>query len=196
MQIDYLDHLNDNHIFPAVELYFNSLKEKLEPILGSDERAKKLLASSITADQCIAAIHEEKIIGILGVQTKDGGFINPSLKTMTSIYGLIGGIVRLAGLALLYHRTKTEEVYVDGVAVDPAMRGKGIGTKLLEALESKAVEKQMKMITLDVIDINPKAKALYERLGFIAIKNEDIWPLNWIIRFPFKSVTFMKKEIS
>ncbi|MCG8334105.1 MAG: hypothetical protein MJE63_06280, partial [Proteobacteria bacterium] len=50
MQIDYLDHLNDHLLFPAVELYFNSLKEKLEPILGSDERAKKLLAKSVAAD--------------------------------------------------------------------------------------------------------------------------------------------------
>ncbi len=195
MQIDYLDHLNDHLLFPAVELYFNSLKEKLEPILGSDERAKKLLAKSVTADQCIAAVHEGKIIGILGVQTKDGGFVNPSLKTMTSIYGKIGGVIRLAGLALLYHRTKTGEVYVDGVAVHPAMRGKGIGTKLLEVLESKALERQMKVITLDVIDTNPKAKALYKRLGFIEIKKEDIRPLNRFIKLPFKSVTFMEKII-
>ncbi|MCG8336326.1 MAG: GNAT family N-acetyltransferase, partial [Proteobacteria bacterium] len=192
----YLDHLNDNLLFPAVELYFNSLKEKLEPILGSDERAKKLLAKSVAADQCIAAVHEGKIIGILGVQTKDGGFVNPSLKTMTSIYGKIGGVIRLAGLALLYHRTKTGEVYVDGVAVHPAMRGKGIGTKLLEVLESKALEKQMKVITLDVIDTNPKAKALYKRLGFIEIKKEDIRPLNRFIKLPFKSVTFMEKIIA
>ena len=196
MQIDYLDHLNDHLLFPAVELYFNSLKEKLEPILGSDERAKKLLAKSVTADQCIAAVHEGKIIGILGVQTKDGGFVNPSLKTMTSIYGKIGGVIRLAGLALLYHRTKTGEVYVDGVAVHPAMRGKGIGTKLLEVLESKALERQMKVITLDVIDTNPKAKALYKRLGFIEIKKEDIRPLNRFIKLPFKSVTFMEKIIA
>ena len=196
MQIDYLDHLNDHLLFPAVELYFNSLKEKLEPILGSDERAKKLLAKSVAADQCIAAVHEGKIIGILGVQTKDGGFVNPSLKTMTSIYGKIGGVIRLAGLALLYHHTKTGEVYVDGVAVHPAMRGKGIGTKLLEVLESKALEKQMKVITLDVIDTNPKAKALYKRLGFIEIKKEDIRPLNRFIKLPFKSVTFMEKIIA
>lgn len=196
MQIDYLDHLNDHLLFPAVELYFNSLKEKLEPILGSDERAKKLLAKSVAADQCIAAVHEGKIIGILGVQTKDGGFVNPSLKTMTSIYGKIGGVIRLAGLALLYHRTKTGEVYVDGVAVHPAMRGKGIGTKLLEVLESKALERQMKVITLDVIDTNPKAKALYKRLGFIEIKKEDIRPLNRFIKLPFKSVTFMEKIIA
>ncbi len=195
MQIDYIDHLNDDLLYSAVELYFHSLKEKLEPILGNDDRAKKLLSKSITADKCVAAIKEGKIIGILGIQTRDGGFISPDLKTITGIYGKISGVVRLAGLALLFHRTKTGEVYVDGVAVHPDMRGKGVGTKLLEVLESKALEENMKMITLDVIDINPKAKALYERLGFIEVKKENIWPLNWLIKFPFKSVTFMKKTL-
>lgn len=195
MNIEYIDCLTEDLLGPAVDLYFNSLKEKLEPILGGDERAKNLLVSSITKNKCFAALCDGKIVGILGIQTKQGGFINPSLKTMTRIYG-ISGIIRMVGLALLYHQTKTDEVYVDGIAVHPEMRGKGVGTKLLEVLESKALEKRMKMITLDVIDINPKAKALYERLGFSEVKKENIWPLNWFIKFPFKSVTYMKKTIN
>ena len=56
MQIDYLDYLPDEFRASAITLYFNALSEKLEPILGSDERAKKALGSHIATNKCIAAI--------------------------------------------------------------------------------------------------------------------------------------------
>lgn len=38
MQVEYLDYLTDGYKTSAVRLYFNALKEKLEPILGSGSR--------------------------------------------------------------------------------------------------------------------------------------------------------------
>ena len=49
MQVDYLDYLPDDFKFSAIRLYFNALKKKLEPILGSDGRAQEALASNIVA---------------------------------------------------------------------------------------------------------------------------------------------------
>ncbi|CAB1058964.1 hypothetical protein D1BOALGB6SA_3722 [Olavius sp. associated proteobacterium Delta 1] len=56
MQVDYLDYLPDGFKASAIRLYFNSLKEKLEPILGSDGRAQEALASNIATDKCLVAI--------------------------------------------------------------------------------------------------------------------------------------------
>lgn len=76
MQIDYLYNLPDNFRTSAARLYFKALKEKLEPILGSDGRAQEVLASNIMTDKCLVAICNEKLVGIMGIQTNEGGFVD------------------------------------------------------------------------------------------------------------------------
>jgi len=53
-----------------------------------------------------------------------------------------------------------------GIAVIPSLRGRGIGTKLIEAVISRAWEKGLSRIELTVRIDNAKAKALYERFAF------------------------------
>ena len=195
MQIDYLDYLPDDFKISAIRLYFNALKEKLEPILGSDARAQEALASNIATDKCLVAICNGKLVGIMGIQTNKRGFVNPNLKTMVRIYGNFGGILRMGGLAILHHTIGTDELYVDGVAVASEMRGKGIGSHLFELLEQAVLKKRIKTISLEVIDTNPRAKALYERLGFVVVKTKTLWPLDLFVRFPFRSATLMVKTI-
>ena len=47
-----------------------------------------------------------------------------------------------------------------------SLRRLGIGTKLIEALEQKILARGFQTATIGVEDTNPKAKALYERLGY------------------------------
>ncbi len=195
MQINYLTYLPDEFRASAIWLYFNALKEKLEPILGSDGRAQEVLASNIASDKCLVAICDEKLVGIMGIQTNKGGFMNPSLKTTVRIYGILGGIVRMGGLAILHHTSSSDELYVDGVAVAYEMRGKGIGSRLFEMLERNASIKGIRTISLEVIDTNPRAKSLYEQLGFVVMKTQTLWPLNLFVKFPFRSTTLMTKTI-
>lgn len=195
MKIDYLNYLPKEFRDSAIQLYFNSLKEKLEPILGSNGRAQEVLASSITTDKCLVAVCDEKLVGIMGIQTNKGGFVNPSLKTMIRIYGILGGILRMIGLVILHHSTGADEFHIDGVAVTHEMRGEGIGSRLFDLLERTASKKRIRTISLEVIDTNPRAKALYEQLGFVEIKTQAIRPLNLFIKFPFRSATLMVKTI-
>jgi ribosomal protein S18 acetylase RimI-like enzyme len=195
MQVDYKDYLPYEFRASAIQLYFTALKEKLEPILGSDGRAIKALENNIATGKCLVAIFDEKLVGIMGIQTNKGGFLNPRFKTMVNIYGILGGIIRMGGLMILHHTTRTDELYIDGVAVAHEMRGKGIGSSLFDLLERSASEKRIRMISLEVIDTNPRAKALYEHLGFEVMKVQTLWPLSLFIKFPFRSSTLMIKKI-
>ncbi len=49
--------------------------------------------------------------------------------------------------------------------------------KLFAALEKFSRDNELKSIRLDVIDENPRAKELYESLGFIPAKHEKISPI-------------------
>lgn len=56
-------------------------------------------------------------------------------------------------------------INIHDLAVIPEMRGKGIGKKLLEVVEQKAIETDCCKVTLEVRTDN-RAKNLYERMGF------------------------------
>jgi [ribosomal protein S18]-alanine N-acetyltransferase len=74
-----------------------------------------------------------------------------------------GTVVGFAGLALL-----AGEGHVLGLAVDPARRGRGIGTGLLDALLRAAVAAGCDGVTLEVRPSNGPARRLYGRAGFAA----------------------------
>ena len=70
--------------------------------------------------------------------------------------------------------TTTDELYVDGVAVAHEMRGKGVGSRLFDMMERVALKKGIRTISLEVVDTNPRAKILYEHIGFGAMKTQTI----------------------
>ena len=53
-----------------------------------------------------------------------------------------------------------------GIAIKSGYRGIGIGTKLLEILAREAKKQGLKILVLDVFDVNQPAKALYKKTGF------------------------------
>jgi len=58
------------------------------------------------------------------------------------------------------------EWYLDSLVTHQAYRGLGIGKELLEAAFKKAKECGMSVIGLNVDHGNPRARALYEHMGF------------------------------
>lgn len=59
-----------------------------------------------------------------------------------------------------------DELYLDTVCIDPAFRGKGIGTKLLQYAEEVAKQKNISKLSLNVETEKEPAIRLYKRLGY------------------------------
>jgi GNAT superfamily N-acetyltransferase len=55
---------------------------------------------------------------------------------------------------------------VDELYVVPALRGAGLGTRLIEAASQICVELEIARLHLEVDHTNPRAHSLYQRLGF------------------------------
>jgi ribosomal protein S18 acetylase RimI-like enzyme len=177
----------------AAELFLEALSEKFIPILGRKDKAKRLIESSFEPGNCFYAEEDGKLLGLLAFQTIEGSFLNPSLKVLIPIYGILKAIIKAINLSMLRHKTKTGEFYIEAIAVTEFTRGKGIGTKLIETMTEFAMNNEYNCLTLQVIDTNPRAKELYEKLGFSVIKNSKIWPVNKLIGWPFCEVFLMEK---
>lgn len=57
-------------------------------------------------------------------------------------------------------------LYLANMGIIPELRGTGIGSALLKSQVQNARENGYDTVSLDVADDNPKAEALYRRLGF------------------------------
>lgn len=78
--------------------------------------------------------------------------------------GRVVGYVRLraAELASSAHVQR-----VNGLAVDPAVQGRGAGTALVRAALELARERGARRVTLAVLAPNAAARRVYERCGFV-----------------------------
>lgn len=71
---------------------------------------------------------------------------------------------KIIGYFLVY--TAAGEAEIARIAVLEEQRKKGVGTKLLEALDTVCRENQINKVLLDVRESNTKARTFYEKYGF------------------------------
>ncbi|MEO1550281.1 MAG: GNAT family N-acetyltransferase [Pseudomonadota bacterium] len=65
----------------------------------------------------------------------------------------------------------------------PTARGQGVGTRLLSAVEALARARGCTCLRLDVIDTNPRARALYVRQGFEPQAPQRLGPFAGVFGF-------------
>ncbi len=156
----------------AAKLYWQAFGGKLGKILGPAERGERFFCDTINRASIIAATQDGVLLGIAAFQSEGKGFSRAGLRDLFRHYG-IGALWRLIPLALLERSAPADTLQMDGICVDAAARGTGVGSALFDALFAYARERHYRYITLDVIDTNPRARALYERLGFTATGTES-----------------------
>lgn len=179
----------------AAQLYWQAFGGKLGPVFGPDVRALAYLERAIRTDHVIALVGpEQELLGIAGYKTPAGSFSGDSLSDLRAAYGPFGAAWRSWVLALLSGEVDNDRFLVDGICVRLGQRGLGHGSRLLEALCEEARRRNYSYIRLDVIDTNWRARALYEREGFVAIKSDPIGLLRYV--FGFASATTMVKVLS
>lgn len=80
-------------------------------------------------------------------------------------------------MALLYYWNYESTLYIEYIAVDPALRGQNIGTKLIEKLIRENPDRKV------ILEIDPpedevsiRRRHFYERMGFVLNEHEHIHP--------------------
>ncbi|MCP5080389.1 MAG: GNAT family N-acetyltransferase [Alphaproteobacteria bacterium] len=181
------------HVEVATDLYCDAFREKLTPFLGEPERAARFLATGLAPDRAFLALQNGKVVGIAGFKVDSRGLYEPGVGRFFKEYGW-SAPARIFGLLLLERAESQDLLLMDGIAVSESVRGRGIGTRLLEAIEDHAQRLNKRSIRLDVIDTNPGARRLYERFGFEARETKSIGPLKLL--FSFGGSTEMRKQVS
>lgn len=178
----------------AAVLYWQAFSGKLGRILGPEPLALAYLARVMREDQVLSAIDGDgRLIGLAGFRTVAGAFAIGRWPDMAAVYGRRGAAWRTAALHLLAQDHDPAAFLIDGLAVGQPMRGRGIGAALIAALCQEASLRGYPEVRLDVADGNTRARALYERQGFVAchsVRTGLVGPL-----FGVASITRMVRSV-
>ena len=185
-RIDYRLGLPDALRFEAAELYDEAFGFKFASAIGGARVRRKLFADCFLCGYAFAAIAADggKLLGIAGLHTRDGaltGGITPA--RLRAHLGRLRGVWAAAVLHLYEREPDSRELVMDGIAVRADARGRGIGGRLLDEIAAYARARGYERVRLDVIDINPRARRLYERKGFVAVSTERFAWLRWLLKF-------------
>ena len=100
--------------------------------------------------------------------TDNGTFFNvdnpPEAFLVAELDGSVVGYIRLRPPTRLPENAHV--IQIQGLAVHPAARGRGIAAMLLTEAERRLRERGTQKLTLRVLSTNVTAISLYERLGF------------------------------
>ncbi|MFO0891714.1 MAG: GNAT family N-acetyltransferase [Isosphaeraceae bacterium] len=165
-------------------LYEAAFGPKLAGAIPDAGRRLKILEEGFDPSHALVATSGTTVLGVAGFKTRAGALTSGiGLRSLRAHLGLPGAIRAIAVLALFERSPGPGQLVMDGIAVSPEARGGGIGTRLLNRLKEFAAEQGYRTIRLDVIDTNPGARRLYERLGFVATRTEDVRYLRWLLGF-------------
>ncbi|WP_328945898.1 GNAT family N-acetyltransferase [Streptomyces sp. NBC_00250] len=175
-------------------LYWEAFARKLGVALNPPDKARAFLAAHLHHDRGITALVDGEVAGVAGYQLDGRGLTGGGASDLLAAYGVLRGLPRLALLALLERRPASRELVMDGIAVAPEHRGTGIGGLLLREIAAVAAEARCRRVRLDVIDVNPRARALYERHGFVAVRTAKTPCLRGLMGFG--AVTTMHRPVT
>jgi GNAT superfamily N-acetyltransferase len=156
----------------AAQIYYAAFHLKLTPVLGSVEHGIAILQQDMDLDRAIVALSQNHLLGIAGIKHDHRRLVNFRRSTFAHEFGWLGGLFRYLMLQFANRRERAHELLMDGIAVDSIARGKGIGTRLLNAVFDFARAKGYQSIRLDVVDTNPRARQLYDRMGFVPTQTQ------------------------
>lgn len=150
----------------------------LADLLGSRKTAWRVARASFLADRSIhshrhafVAVDGSEVVGLV-VAVPGADF--PRLRRWTGLVMLWTGLARARALIRaggvvdrLTPAVPADCLYVSSLAVAPQLRGHGAGRALVARVEAEARRRGTPRLALDVNRDNPRARAFYERLGFV-----------------------------
>ncbi len=150
----------------TARVYVEAFRRKLRAPLGASPTG--FVAAHLRPDRLLLAKAGGAVVGVAGLRYDGEGFFDPEPPAFRTRYGLLGG-ARAAAWRWTRTSVRDEQVLLDALAVRSDVRGTGVGSVLLTAVEQLARDRGKSAVVLEVVDTNPRAAALYRRHGYVDV---------------------------
>ncbi|MEM1431144.1 MAG: GNAT family N-acetyltransferase [Pseudomonadota bacterium] len=168
----------------VARLFWDAFSDKLGRLLRPEAQALRFIEEALVPHFALSALDPEgQVLGIAGIKTEAGGLLTAGYRDLQKVYGHAGALWRGPLLDLTERRLEPGQLLMDGIFVAAQARGQGVGQALLREVLAEAARRGCREVRLDVIDRNARARALYERMGFVAVGEERMGLLRYVFGF-------------
>ena len=174
----------NNQRVTAATIFYESFQDKFGRVFGDRRKATQLLSRIIREDRILVALNDGQVVGFAGLHYQGKNFLECKFTEVARIYGLTAVRVMIYFLIAVLNELQPNQLHLEVLAVREHHRSKGIGTILLRSTIDFAQHKGFSQIQLEVVNTNPLAAKLYERIGFKKVKDRKIpYPFNILTGF-------------
>ena len=177
----------------AAIICYEGFRSQMELLVGSQQKGIALLEQSLDLELALMALQQGRLVGFVGLQYENRPFFRFKRSHFTQELGFLRGLLVYLLFNLFATQILPQEMFINVIVVDASVRGKGIGTSLMQSVFEITQQNQFHAVVLDVIDTNPDARRLYERLGFKPVRTRKYGYLRNLIGS--SAVTTMRKDV-
>ncbi|MCL2372521.1 MAG: GNAT family N-acetyltransferase [Defluviitaleaceae bacterium] len=169
-EIKKLSELGSNQLSQAVGVFVEGFYNILSSITKDKGKLHDIFKHSLNRNANYAYLQNGQAVGFLGIRDSESRPLKLNKEVfLASVGGLAGKFAYKMTSSALENvpPPKPNETYIDYLAIAPAHRGQGIGTKLIEYAKDSS---QSEYLMIQVLSKNVGAKKLYERRGFSTVE--------------------------
>ncbi|WP_087017366.1 GNAT family N-acetyltransferase [Thaumasiovibrio subtropicus] len=186
---------NDGYRQVVAVLYEGAFGPKFQTAIPDKQQRLAILSEGFLPEYSFVILDGQKVIGLAGIQTREGALTGGiSVRQLIKRLGFWRGCWACFVFALFEREPTAKEMVLDGLVIDSAYRGEGLGTRLLDACKALAIEQNYQSLRLDVIDSNSRARALYEREGFVETARDYHPWLKRLVGFSYSTTMVCKLD--
>ncbi len=179
----YYETLNEEDKNIISNILYDAFDMKFGPLFKKFSVEDCILIIKESLQQATGLMYKEKadILGVAVFTTKD----HPAMLINSNLRKQLGWFTYYfyRKIFLSENLVSDEIIKLDLIATRAKTRGKGVGSQLIKEMIEYAINTGYKKVTLEVVDTNPRAKLLYERLGFTTYKHHHTGILTRVFDF-------------
>jgi ribosomal protein S18 acetylase RimI-like enzyme len=177
----------------AAIVCYDGFRSQIGWLFGSQQKGITLLEHGFNTELGLIAQIQGQLVGFVGLKYENRPFFQFKRSHCIRELGLLRGLLAFLLLNnMSFAKPLPDEMYIAVLVVDVSMRGKGLGSLLMQAAFEIAQQNQCPAVVLDVAITNPDARRLYERLGFKLVRTIEF---RYLPKWISTGTTIMRKEL-
>lgn len=178
---------------PAAALYWRHFGREILPLPLGARRGVALMRRAMQPGHGLAACCDGRLVGIAGLRDASGGLLSAEPQDFAAVWGPAGGRLCRRLAALNRGGPETCDMLLDGLAVRPAWRRRGVARALVAAAAGQARRMGHPGLRVEVAAGNDAGLAAWLALGFQPLgRQRSGWP--WaapahVLRLPLEEGT-------
>ena len=191
-EVQIVEGVDREYVDDALRITYDAFAKKFRIGFRNADDFIRLFRDSVDPENCLFAIVDGELSGVLAFQMTGHEFYQLNLRTAFEKFSPFRAGLVIFNLILLAFEDSVgaDEFHTDVLAVVPSTQGMGIGTALMLKAEEKAESTGKRTMSLGVIAENEGAIRLYERLGY---RTTRTWR-GFLVRLAAKSVEARRME--